>query len=148
MPTRAQLWKTCSLGLLILWGLQVFALDPRYALEHYGYQAWQTDEGLPQNTVHAVLQTRDGFMWFATEAGLVRFDGAQFTVFDKSNTPQFTSGVVNGLLEDKGGQLWVSTADGVVVLKEGEFRALHEGDGLPSEMVFSVYQGRSEELWA
>ncbi len=141
-------WSACCLGLFLLACLRADALDPRYPLRHYGSQTWQADEGLPQNTVHAVVQTRDGFLWFATEAGLARFDGAQFAVFDKSNTPQFTSGVVNGLLEDKGGQLWVSTADGVVVLKEGEFRALHEGDGLPSEMVFSVYQGRSGELWA
>ncbi|MBX6360311.1 sensor histidine kinase [Pseudacidobacterium ailaaui] len=147
MPTRAQLWKTCSLGLLILWGLQVFALDPRYALEHYGYQAWQTDEGLPQNTVHAVLQTRDGFMWFATEAGLVRFDGAQFTVFDKSNTSQLASGVINSLFEDTQGRLWMGTANGLVMYKNRQFQAFHEEDGLPVGTVFSVYQDHKGEIW-
>ena len=68
--------------MLVLASLRAVALDPHYPLAHYGYQAWQTDDGLPQNTVHAVLQTRDGFLWFATEAGLVCFDGAQLTVFD------------------------------------------------------------------
>jgi ligand-binding sensor domain-containing protein/signal transduction histidine kinase len=148
MPIRRHLWSACCLGLLFLACLRALALDPRYPLRHYGYQAWQTDDGLPQNTVHAVLQTRDGFLWFATEAGLVRFDGAQFAVFDKSNTPQFTSGVINSLLEDKDGRLWISTADGLVELEKGHLRAFRDSDGLPSAMVFSVYQDHRGRLWA
>src|SRR5579875_3052180 len=109
MLTRRYLWIACCLGVFFLAVLRVSALDPRYPPRHYGYQAWQTDDGLPQNTVHAVLQTRDGFLWFATEAGLVRFDGAQFTVFDKSNTSQLASGVINSLFEDTQGRLWMGT---------------------------------------
>ena len=60
-----------------------WALDPHQSLRHYGYQSWQTDSGLPQNTVHAVLQTSDGYIWLATEAGLVRFDSVKFTVFTR-----------------------------------------------------------------
>jgi ligand-binding sensor domain-containing protein/signal transduction histidine kinase len=148
MLIRRHICSVCCLGLMFLACIRAVALDPRYSLRHYGYQAWQTDEGLPQNTVHAVLQTRDGFLWFATEAGLVRFDGAQFAVFDKSNVPQFTSGVINSLLEDKNGRLWISTADGLIVLENGGFRAFGESDGLPSAMIFSVYQDRSGKLWA
>src|SRR5947208_5626417 len=40
-----------------------------------------TDDGLPQNAVNAILQTRDGYLWLATFDGLVRFDGLEFTVF-------------------------------------------------------------------
>ena len=48
-------------------------------------------QGLPQNTVSALLQTRDGYLWFTTLDGLVRYDGVRFTVFDKSNTKGFNT---------------------------------------------------------
>ena len=54
------------------------ALDPSTPLSQYGLDAWQ--DGLPQNTVHSILQTREGYLWFGTFTGLVRFDGARFTV--------------------------------------------------------------------
>ncbi|HEX3435711.1 MAG TPA: two-component regulator propeller domain-containing protein [Pseudacidobacterium sp.] len=148
MFTRRQLWVICYTCLFFLAGLRASALDPHYSLRNYGYQSWQTDDGLPQNTVHAVLQTRDGFVWFATEAGLVRFDGVQFTVFDKSNTPQISSNVINSLFEDKSGALWISTADGLIVLQDRHFRSFNIKDGLPTGIVFSVFQDRSGGLWA
>jgi hypothetical protein len=41
----------------------------------YNFSSWTTDDGLPQNSVYAILQTRDGYLWFTTLDGLVRFDG-------------------------------------------------------------------------
>ena len=59
-----------------------------WALAH---QAWSTDNGLPQNSVHQILQTRDGYIWIATEGGVARFNGTQFTVFNQEYDPAFTS---------------------------------------------------------
>ena len=64
------------------------ALDPAQPLRQYGQQLWQTDNGLPQNTVHAIRQTHDGYLWLATDGGLVRFDGIEFTLFDRRSTPR------------------------------------------------------------
>ena len=63
------------------------ALDPRKALTQYIHDVWQTEQGLPQNAVEALCQTRDGYLWLGTQEGLVRFDGVRFTVFDRRNTP-------------------------------------------------------------
>src|SRR5271165_587698 len=52
----------------------------------YLIRSWQTEEGLPQNSVTALVQTRDGYLWLGTYGGLVRFDGVRFTVFDSDNT--------------------------------------------------------------
>jgi ligand-binding sensor domain-containing protein len=65
----------------------LYALDPAQPLRQFGQQLWQTDNGLPQNTVHAIHQTRDGYLWLATDGGLVRFDGIDFTLFDRRSTP-------------------------------------------------------------
>ncbi|MCF0039855.1 sensor histidine kinase [Dyadobacter fanqingshengii] len=57
-----------------------------YRLQHF------TDEnGLPQNSVKAVMEDKNGFYWLATEAGVVRFDGQKFLTFDRSNLPIFSN---------------------------------------------------------
>src|ERR1035441_2159874 len=55
----------------------------------FGYTArtWQSDEGLPNNYVRAIVQTPDGYLWVGTSAGLARFDGLRFTAFTPQNTP-------------------------------------------------------------
>src|ERR1700738_3050360 len=54
------------------------ALEPTTPLANDGRQGWATENGLPQNTVQALAQTQDGFIWLGTEVGLVRFDGSSF----------------------------------------------------------------------
>ena len=148
MPIHRHLWSVYCIGLLLLGGSKAIALDPHYSLSHYGYQSWQTDDGLPQNTVHAVLQTHDGYLWFATEDGLVRFDGMQLTIFDRKNTPQLGSNLIYGLFEDRQGALWISTSGGLTRSDHGEFRLFTTIEGLPANSVWSVYQAHDGSLWA
>src|SRR5689334_15506965 len=65
---------------------QLLLLYPVAASAQYQFDSWNTDNGLPQNSVNAILQTRDGYLWLATSDGLVRYDGVRFTVFNKGNT--------------------------------------------------------------
>jgi signal transduction histidine kinase/ligand-binding sensor domain-containing protein len=77
-------------------------------------QTWESEDGLPENSATAMVQTPDHYLWFGTFNGLVRFDGVRFTVFDTSNTPELpSSGIVN-LHLDRAGRLWVSTLKGLV----------------------------------
>ena len=78
------------------------------------HQAWSTDNGLPQNSVHQILQTRDGYIWIATEGGVARFNGTQFTVFNQEYAPAFTSNDTCCLAEDQSGAVWIGTADGLL----------------------------------
>ncbi|MDQ2835354.1 MAG: histidine kinase [Acidobacteriota bacterium] len=134
----------------MLFGLMqaAWGLEPGRQVGQYRRQSWQVDSGLPQNTVHAVVQTRDGFVWFATEGGLVRFDGLDFRVFDSSNTPELRSNFIDGLMEGRDGALWISTLDGLLRLKGGGFRAFAVADGLPSNSVTATYQQSSGRLVA
>jgi ligand-binding sensor domain-containing protein/two-component sensor histidine kinase len=101
------------------------AAEPAYLVD-----AWQTEDGLPQNTVKAVTQTRDGYLWFGTFDGLVRFDGIQFTVFTVANTPGLRSGDISCLLEDKEGRLWIGTdGEGLVCYQQGTFGPGPGNDG-------------------
>jgi ligand-binding sensor domain-containing protein/signal transduction histidine kinase len=113
----------------------------------FGHEVWQTEQGLPQNTVQAVLQTRDGYLWLGTKAGLARFDGLRFTVFDKQNTAQLPHNQIRGLFEDSAGRLWISTPGALVQFKQGRFTAFTTSDGLSSNNIWSVYEDRVGNLW-
>jgi ligand-binding sensor domain-containing protein/signal transduction histidine kinase len=135
------------LALLLLCGGRALALDPRRELAQFGRESWQTENGLPQNTVHCVIQTRDGYLWAATEEGLARFDGLGFVVFDKENTPQLKSNDVRSVMQDRAGALWLSTAEGLVRLTGGEAAAFTTAHGLPSDDVELTYEDRAGDLW-
>ncbi len=135
-------------ALLLLFTHGAMALDPQRSLEHYGHQAWRTDSGLPQNTVHAILQTRDGYLWLGTDGGLVRFDGIDFATFDSENTPPFASDTVYDLLQDAAGTLWISTAAGLLSYRDGGFHAYTTAQGLPAANVWFAYEDSRRRLWA
>lgn len=77
-------------------------------------RAWQSDEGLPDNTVEGIEQTPDGFLWVATKTGLVRFDGVRFQPFPVTVAGAPT-GAIKALLADRRGRLWVARDHGVVL---------------------------------
>jgi ligand-binding sensor domain-containing protein/signal transduction histidine kinase len=135
-------------ALLLLLTQAASALDPQRPLDHYGHQVWRSDSGLPQNTVHSMLQTRDGYLWLGTDGGLVRFDGIDFVTFDTENTPQFLSDIVYDLFEDGSGTLWISTGAGLMSYAGGAFAFYSKAQGLPGETVWFSYEDRRHRLWA
>jgi ligand-binding sensor domain-containing protein/signal transduction histidine kinase len=123
------------------------ALDSQRELSQFGHEVWLTESGLPQNTVHAIAQTADGYIWIGTEEGLARFDGVKFTVFDKQNTPQIKSNYIRTLLADRQGALWIGTAEGLVRLVHGQFTLFSTNEGLPSNTIQAVHEDRAGNLW-
>ena len=124
------------------------ALDPHTALAQYGYQSWQTDTGLPQNTVHAIVQGRDGYVWIATEGGLVRFDGVEFRAYTRANTPGLPSDLIDELMEDRDGVLWVSTSGGLARLRGGVVEGFGAAQGIPATQVWRTFQDERGGVWA
>ena len=106
-------------------------------LRYLSQQAWSTEEGLPQSSVHSIVQTSDGYLWIATEGGLVRFDGISFQTFDRGNQPALVSDDVCCLAAN-GAALWIGTADGVLLLQNGQFHRYGVAEGLASSAVESI----------
>jgi ligand-binding sensor domain-containing protein/signal transduction histidine kinase len=134
-------------ALLLVTGQWAMALDPKQSLRDVGHQIWLTENGLPQNTVQSITQTRDGYIWIGTQEGLARFDGLKFVIFDKENTPQFKSNDIRSLLEDREGALWISTSYGLLRLQNGQFTAFTANEGLPDNSVGQIAQDRGGNLW-
>ena len=78
---RGRVWAAC---LCLLLACLLFS---GVAFAQYRFDHWTADNGLPQNSVRDIVQTRDGYLWLTTFDGLVRFDGVRFTIFNKSNSP-------------------------------------------------------------
>jgi ligand-binding sensor domain-containing protein len=117
----------------------VCALATQDKLTQYGRQTWQTENGLPQNTVRAILQDHEGYIWIGTESGLVRFDGLKFVVFDIKNTGALKSNSITSLLEDTAGTLWIGTMEGVTSLHGNKFQTYTTEDGLPTNYILSLF---------
>jgi len=123
------------------------ALDPGHPASQYVMQSWDTDQGLPTSSVFAVAQTSDSYLWLATAEGLVRFDGAQFRVFDRRNTPSMGQHDVRALFAD-GRSLWIGTRrGGLLRYTDGQFTSFTRDDGLPSDFVLSLAGDRRGTVW-
>lgn len=128
--------------LLILLGCVAAAAAP----QPYRFDSWTTDNGLPQNTVFRIVQTRDGYLWLTTFDGLARFDGVRFTVFDKSNSRGLSSNRFTDLYEDKDGSLLIGTEDaGLTIYRNGIFTTYTTADGLPSNQIILIFPDLNAE---
>ncbi len=127
-----------------------WALDPAKSPSQYvSLHVWgQTDDGLPQNYVPAVAQTRDGYLWLATQEGVVRFDGARFVIFSAGTIPELGTNDVDSLAADAAGGLWIGTrGGGLAHYENGTFRRYTTKDGLAHDVVLSILEAHDGTLW-
>ena len=140
VPPRAHLSILARLSPLILIWFHT-------ATAQYHLDSWTTDNGLPQNSIRSIIQTRDGYLWMTTFDGLVRFNGVQFKVFDKSNTRGLSTNRFTALYEDKDGTLWAGTGDGGLTrYRDGSFTSYTTADGVPAGQVLAFAPDLKGEL--
>jgi len=108
----------------------------------------QTEDGLPQNSVTAIVQTRDGYLWLGTYNGLARFDGVRFTVFADSTTPGLQSSRVTSLFEDDAGRLWIGhETGGLTRFKDGKFEAMEIRSTWKGGKIVAIGADATQDLW-
>ena len=101
---------------------------------------------MPQDTVRAIAQTQDGFVWLGTNAGLVRFDGYEFVTFTK-NDGSLPDNTVTALRTGASGALWIGTSSGVARYAQGKFQIFTAKDGLPRGTIYSMVEDHAGVLW-
>ncbi|HEX5226793.1 MAG TPA: two-component regulator propeller domain-containing protein [Bryobacteraceae bacterium] len=125
---------------------QAFALNPRRTLTQYTRTVWTQEHGLPQDTVRAIAQTKDGYLWLGTDEGLAQFDGYDFVVFNKENGA-LPSNSVGALWAAQDGSLWIGTLGGLTRYSKGKFTTFTEKDGLGDDSVNSITEDKSGAIW-
>src|SRR6266496_5607845 len=137
-----------ALGILLTAGLAASASAATNGFIPYSVRIWQTDDGLPQNSVYAIAQTADGYLWVGTHEGLARFDGVNFRSVDEKTVPELKHGWITALCAPAGGGLWVACdGSGVTCLTGDKTFRLTEADGLPSNQSRCLCEGRDGSIW-
>ena len=134
----------CALAVLLAPGAH--ALNPRRVLTQYTRAVWTQEHGLPQDTIRAITQTKDGYLWLGTDEGLAQFDGYDFTVFNKENGA-LPSNSVGALWAAADGSLWIGTPGGLTLYRDRKFTTYTKKDGLADTFINSLTEDRSGTLW-
>ena len=135
--------------LFIVWfASAAWCLDPHKPITQYVHTVWHSEDGLPQNSIQAMVQTNDGYVWIGTQEGLVRFNGLAFTVFNKSNTDAIRHDDIRVLYQDRDETLWIGTyGGGLVSYKNKQFTSYTVQSGLSNNTITAILQDRRGGFW-
>jgi ligand-binding sensor domain-containing protein/signal transduction histidine kinase len=111
-------------------------------------RSWETDEGLPGNVVVGIGQDSGGYIWVATENGLVRFDGVRFEPVELQHGPGHHPTKIRAMARGSEGDFWVGT-DGAALVHFDENGSIDQSveDGLPESEPVAIAQDRDGSAW-
>ena len=144
----ASMLGLCCAAALLSSDAPAGAVERSTPLADLSGQAWVLENGLPQNTVQALAQSSQGYVWVGTEAGLARFDGSGFQVFDRGSVPSLPSGDIRCLLAARDGTLWIGTAEGLARWKNGTMMFFSRHNGLPGDEIRGTGANGDGAIWA
>jgi ligand-binding sensor domain-containing protein/signal transduction histidine kinase len=114
----------------------------------YTRRTWHIQNGLPEETVQALAQGPEGYLWVGTTGGLARFDGSRFITWSRNTTPALPENSVFCILVAHNGTLWLGTEGGGLVHDvHGVFHVYSARQGLTDNFVRSVIQDIQGRLW-
>lgn len=117
-------------------------------LHNFTVHVWTAANGFPQESVQALAQTADRYLWLGTPGGLVRFDGSSFKTFNRRNTPAIHENSIFSLLAVRDGSLWIGTeGGGALHYHNGSFEPFTEPQGLTNGFVRSILEDSQGAIW-
>ena len=124
-------------------GVPATALNTSRDISQYGHAKWTLRDGGLRGYPRSIAQTRDGFLWLATDFGLRRFDGVRFTPWEPPPGSPLP-GVAVRLLATRDGSLWIGTDQGLARWNDGVLSAYRE---LAGEYVYALAEDRDGTVW-
>lgn len=123
---------------------------------HYKFEKVLFPEDLPQSSVFSIIQNRQGFMWFGTHGGLVKYDGYDIRVFthDPDDQNSIGNNAVNVIFEDRNGNIWLGLRGGGLDRLDPvseKFTHFTSRDPSPTRLsnnyVFAICQDKQGVIW-
>jgi signal transduction histidine kinase/ligand-binding sensor domain-containing protein len=124
---------------------RALALDASLDVSQYAHKAWKLREGFTKGPIKAIAQTPDGYLWLATEFGLLRFDGVKVVPWEPPTDQPLPSTWVISLLAARDGTLWIGTSNGLASWKDGKLTRFPQ---LVGQRVFKLIEDRDGSVWA
>lgn len=119
------------------------ANSPTY---NFVYRNWDNQSGLPQNTVYDMVRDSAGYLWGATEEGLFRFDGAEFTIVNEVNTPGLHSNTFYDVMSS-GKDLWASSRNTVLRIGRKVEQVIDFRNHVRGGWIESIERDPKDRLW-
>jgi len=121
-----------------------FALNPSLDISQYAHTSWKIRDGFTKGTINSIAQTPDGYLWFGTEFGLLRFDGLRKVPWQSPTDQQLPADYISSLLAARDGTLWIGTAKGLASWKDGKLTQYAE---LAGQRIFKLLEDREGTVW-
>ena len=121
-----------------------------FAPTQYALTSWTEGDGLPANAIRALAQDADGYLWLGTRAGLVRFDGVRFVVWDHESDTTQTENDITAVYAARDGSLWIGYggAGGMSRLKNSRVDVYRPTDGVRQGYVQAIFEDQDGVIWA
>ena len=142
---QSQRRAVATLAILLWCCPGVCALEPSLDASQYAHTSWKIREGFATGTIHQIAQTPDGYLWLATESGLLRFDGVRAVPWHPPQGEHLPSNDIRGLIAARDGTLWIGTAKGLASWKDGKLTHYPE---LDKHDVAALLEDREGTVWA
>jgi PAS domain S-box-containing protein len=134
-----------ALVALMALGPRALALDPALDVSQHGHTAWRVRDGFFKDSISAITQTPDGYLWLGTQYGLLRFDGVRYVLWQPPGGPQLPSSYIRSLCAARDGRLWIGTQLGLASWKDGQLTLHPEVAG---QAVGRILEDREGTVWA
>jgi len=142
---RTRVRAISGLSLALWWCACAAALDPSLDVNQYAHTAWKLREGFATGEIHVIAQTPDGYLWLASEAGLLRFDGVRTVPWTPPPGEHLPSNDIRYIVAGRDGTLWLGTAKGLVSWGHGVLTHYPELDG---HDVLAMLEDHEGTVWA
>jgi signal transduction histidine kinase len=144
-PKRFNIQRSLSLCVLLwLSASSVYGLDPGRRISQYGHTAWRVQDGAI-TPAGAITQTIDGYVWLATSAGLMRFDGVRFVAWSAPKGSSLPDRRFTSLLGARDGSLWIGMTNSLSRWKDGQLLTyMNPADGAG---ISAVFQDSAGTIW-
>ena len=140
-------WRPSSIcgTILLACCVRALALNPSLDISQYAHNSWKVRDGFFRESIGAIAQTPDGYLWLGTQFGLFRFDGVRPVEFQPPAGQQLPSTYIRGLLASRDGRLWISTWLGLASWKDGR---LTQHPELAGQSAGRLLEDREGTVWA
>ncbi len=132
---------------LLCGSIPALAIDPSTPLIDLSGQTWVLENGLPQNTVQALAQSTQGYVWVGTESGVARFDGRDFQIIGRGSATVLANSDIDALLAARDGALWIGTEQGLARWQNGSITTFSTQNGMPSGQIRGLTQAGDGTIW-
>ena len=145
MTTRRTTKTIVLAAVLVVWSRCALALNPALEVNQYAHTAWLIRDGFVKGVIRAISQAPDGYLWLATEFGVVRFDGITAVSWQPPGDQRLPSSDIWSVVAARDGSLWIGTSKGLVRWKA---QTLTHYPELAGKFVPKLFEDRGGTVWA